>query len=516
MLTFVEPIPTNDDLDLSDVTMNDMLNIERHLRAEREQIDKYEKTGGEKLQANITCRASQSPQQFLYTFYMQSLLYEAKEYALIKWSYMWLTKSNRRNYTFFEEEAKTDHEQRLDRIQTVMKDLIVTADRTVWSCDPKEHRLHVTYEMVTRFLQGFVANEVNLSTKGTCFNECADYKSTKFEGRSEIFSYARNTGCVGNVHDCRFVESDMKVCESDYTSDRRFEYIQFESGLVYGQTGSFHAVTDVESWHRWIFWRCSYCLCLCDDISDNSDRFFSLRTVVADVQSNRVVTGLRFVKHNRVLHLQIQEGELLPQGIIDASVKWKPVDKFEVSDENVKKDVDFHMLSFEKRFIDLDEVKVENQYVVTGLRFRVVGTHLNLEAQFSKFNFESGQLIEPTKNSFWKSGGSDQPRKQLHLKNPNVSTRSNSSVPLSSDNQYIEFTNTGFKEDAAQSTVPFIDIQDVTSDPPVPLSGIGIYYKGLDGNGGFLAPKLITYDFSPNVKLPTWAIQNSPDTKSSL
>lgn len=67
-----------------------------------------------------------------------------------------------------------------------------------------------------------------------------------------------------------------------------------------------------------------------------------------------------------------------------------------------------------------------------------------------------------------------------------VSTKSSVlSIPYPSDNQFIEFTNTGFVQDAAQRTVPFIDIQDVVSDPPVPLSGIGIYYKGQDGYGGF-------------------------------
>ncbi|XP_070073239.1 uncharacterized protein [Drosophila takahashii] len=459
-------------------------------------------------QANKTCRASQSPQQFLYTLFMQNVLYEAKQYALTKWSYIVRAKSEFLDYIFFKKDAKESHENLLDLMETVTKDLMVTADRTVWRCDPKDHQLGVTYEKVTRLLQGYIANEFDLSKEQTCERECPDYKFSKDEGYSDSPFSSRHTRCSGNVYDCRFVESDMKVCESDSTSDRRYEYIQFESGLVYGQKGTSRAVTNVESWHRWIFYRCSYCLCLCDDISPNSDRFFSLRPVVADVERNRVVTGVRFVKRNRVFHLQIQEGDLLPQGVINQT-EWKPVDSFDVSSKDVKKDVDFHMLTYEKRSIDLDEVKVKNKSVVTGLRFRVDGTHLNLEVQFTEFDFESGQLIEPTKKSFWKSGGSDQPRNKLLLKNPNVSTQSNSSVPLSSDNQYIDFTNTGFKEDAAQSTVPFIDIQDVTSDPPVPLSGIGIYYKGLDGYGGFLGPKLITYDFSPYVKMPTWAIQGS-------
>lgn len=57
-------------------------------------------------------------------------------------------------------------------------------------------------------------------------------------------------------------------------------------------------------------------------------------------------------------------------------------------------------------------------------------------------------------------------------------------------------------KDAAQSTVPFIDIQEVISNPPVPLSGLGIYHKGQRGYGGFLAPKIMTYDFTPHIRVP--------------
>jgi len=67
-----------------------------------------------------------------------------------------------------------------------------------------------------------------------------------------------------------------------------------------------------------------------------------------------------------------------------------------------------------------------------------------------------------------------------------VPTRSSdSSIPYPSDNQFIEFTNTGFDQDAAQTTVPYIDIQEVVSEPVVPLSGIGVYFKGSDGYAGF-------------------------------
>lgn len=76
------------------------------------------------------------------------------------------------------------------------------------------------------------------------------------------------------------------------------------------------------------------------------------------------------------------------------------------------------------------------------------------------------------------------------------------SQPDSVHNQYLKFAPTSFDDDVAQTTVPFIDIQDVISIPSVPLAGIGIYHKGTSGYGGYLAPKIWTYDFAPHIPKP--------------
>lgn len=117
------------------------------------------------------------------------------------------------------------------------------------------------------------------------------------------------------------------------------------------------------------------------------------------------MTGLRLVKSNRIFHLQIQEGELMPRGVINqSSLEWKPVEKYNIFDRDVKKGVDYHTLSYESRSIDLDDVNTDdNSFVVTGVRFRLVGAHLNLEAYYTEFDFKTGQLIQPEINSYWKS-----------------------------------------------------------------------------------------------------------------
>lgn len=62
------------------------------------------------------------------------------------------------------------------------------------------------------------------------------------------------------------------------------------------------------------------------------------------------------------------------------------------------------MLTYDRRSIDLDDLQTdESNYAVTGVRFRLIEGHLNLQVRFSKFNFETGQLINPKENSYWKS-----------------------------------------------------------------------------------------------------------------
>ncbi|XP_068158847.1 uncharacterized protein orion isoform X2 [Drosophila tropicalis] len=458
------------------------------------------------------CLPQQSAQQFIYSLYADIALTELKGYTMMEFSWMMLRVYGKGNYTQEAELMRQNYEKRTERTLKPLREVMRRADRIVWRCDPPKHKAAVTYDEITRLLQGYIENEVDLNTDETCRETCSFYQATRSEGCFKELFCARQPKCSGRLFDCQFVDSDMWVCPAAQNSTRRYEYVEYENGRVLGQRG--HCVrgtTKVDSWWRYLFWHCSYCFCMCDEQGLKSDRFFNLRESLSDVKRNRVVTGLRFVKLNRIFHLQIQEAELLPRGAVNEStLEWRKIDSYNIFDRDVKKGVDYHTLSYESRSIDLDDIYTDdNSYVVTGVRFRVVGAHLNLEARLSELDFRTGQLIQPEVNSFWKSNDNtdvsgDDRRKKIPLSNADLPTRTiTTSIPISRHNQYIDFTYTGLDKDAAQSTVPFIDIQDVTSKPPVPLSGIGIYYKGRQGYGGFLAPKIITYDFTPHVIVPT-------------
>ncbi|XP_074100476.1 uncharacterized protein LOC141528354 [Cotesia typhae] len=51
--------------------------------------------------------------------------------------------------------------------------------------------------------------------------------------------------------------------------------------------------------------------------------------------------------------------------------------------------------------------------------------------------------------------------------------------------------------------IPFFDAQSVVSNPPSPLGGVGLFYKGTPSYGGFFAFKLISsrysYDFNSDI-----------------
>lgn len=67
---------------------------------------------------------------------------------------------------------------------------------------------------------------------------------------------------------------------------------------------------------------------------------------------------------------------------------------------------------------------------------------------------------------------------------------------MSKSNSFVAFTNSDKGLDASQTTVPFLDSQEITANPPMSLQGIGLFYKGEYGFGGFIALKIETLDYS--------------------
>lgn len=156
-------------------------------------------------------------------------------------------------------------------------------------------------------------------------------------------------------------------------------------------------------------------------------------------------------------------------------------------------------MSWQNRSVNLDEITVPPGCVVTGVRFTVVREYLNFEIRYTQFNFNTGRLYG---RSEWISNKNEKrsillldrpiPSRPYHLNN----LETKRSVPDFTINKFIKFRPSDPEKDAGQTTVPFIDKQMVRPKELTLLSGVGIYYKGLPGYGGFIAPKIFIYDIS--------------------
>lgn len=260
----------------------------------------------------------------------------------------------------------------------------------------------------------------------------------------------------------------------------------------------------VDSWWRWLFWHCSYCLCKCDQPGPKSDRYWSLKEVTSDVNNNRIITGVRFVKKNRVIAIEIEEGLALPEGGIDESTRlWKTTTNEDINvNQATRKDIDYMQMSYEQRAIDLDTLKAPDGHVITGLKFRNIGGHLNLEVKVTPIGFSTGKVKGDL--STWiandNTPATRNARTKLDILMPDIPTHFHGhSIIDSRHNQYLLFDATSADKDVMQTTIPYLDAQKVAPKTGTWLSGLGLYHKGRIGYGGYVGLSIITYDFSKHL-----------------
>lgn len=211
----------------------------------------------------------------------------------------------------------------------------------------------------------------------------------------------------------------------------------------------------------------------------------------------RIVTGVAITKINRIIQFKILERVLLPNGQVaienspyPAPREWKTATLFNISDPDVVEGVDYHQLTWKKRSVDLDTLK-DMERVVTGVRFRVVDSHIRLEVRVTDFDYQTGHLKD-LRHSKW-IGNNFRPKRQLVPVRPDLPTKTKvKAMPYLGDNVFVNFQPSDVEKDAAQSTIPFIDATPL--EAMTPLAGVGLHYKTSIGSGGFIAPKLIVFD----------------------
>lgn len=206
----------------------------------------------------------------------------------------------------------------------------------------------------------------------------------------------------------------------------------------------------------------------------------------------RVVTGVALEKRNQTFYWKIAQATLLRNGEVQSEIdNWVPVKEFNLTD--VHNDYDYHTLSWQNRSIALDTLTVPNGSVITGIRFKTSIGYLHFEIQSTKFDFVTGKLYDTFE---WISSKSSMYRDNINLDNAQLPEKNPTfSQPVWKQNLLVEFQSTDATKDTLQSTVPYIDTQLVEPSHPAPLIGVGLYYKGSDGFGGYIAPYVVPYDY---------------------
>lgn len=212
-------------------------------------------------------------------------------------------------------------------------------------------------------------------------------------------------------------------------------------------------------------------------------------------------------KQNGIIHLVIAERELLPYGQAEPNLEhsfyepWKSsYEFFSIDDSTIQENMDYVTLTYENRSINLDVVTVPKGSLVTGVRFRVTATgHITLDVRATSFDFIKGKLTDLA-NSVWVSNP-NAGQTEIILNRPSnpLNGFNELSEMNSTRNAFIKFGPTDYWSDVMQLTVPFIDTQRVEPYNPIALSGVGLYHKSISGTGGFIAPKLVVYDFEPYI-----------------
>jgi len=447
------------------------------------------------------CTMTQSPHQLMYNLYNIIALTEIKGYAMLQFSYMMLKIYNKGNFTAEAEAAKTKFEEQATEKMNSIKMVLPTMSRQYRKCDPTEHRKGETYLEVTKLLQGYIENEVDMNPSQSCKSKCSAYNYAESESCYKDLFCAKQPRCNGRIFDCQFFNADAWVCMAGNQGERRYDWVEYENGVILGEKSTCINKIKVDSWWRWLFWHCSYCLCKCDEATDDSHRYWALLEAVSNTTNNKVVTGVRFTKIGRIIYPQVQEATALPEGGIDETTRaWVAPKEIAFSDlDNLIANPNVFTMSYEKRAMDMDELQAPEGHVLTGVKLRALGGHLNLEIRVTPIKFQKGDLMAD--RSTWigndNTPATSSPRTLVPIIQPDIPTKllNRNQVDTRTD-QFIQFDATSAHKDVSQTTIPFIDAQPVTPQPGTWLSGAGLYHKGQVGFGGFVGLSVASYDYS--------------------
>ena len=156
------------------------------------------------------------------------------------------------------------------------------------------------------------------------------------------------------------------------------------------------------------------------------------------------MTGVRFVKRGKIIYPQIEQAtalmegkpnpkltnkvKLFFQGGIDETTRaWVEPNQIAYSDvKNLTKNTkNVFTMSYEQRAMDMDTLEAPEGHVLTGVKLRNIGGHLNLEIQVTPMEFTTGKVVSD--RSTWiandNTPATDVPRTLVPIIMPDIPTK---------------------------------------------------------------------------------------------
>ncbi|XP_014208044.1 uncharacterized protein LOC106639112 [Copidosoma floridanum] len=476
------------------------------------------------------CGRTETRQRYLYNFFRTYLSYETKGIVILKHAYK-LKYQNITDAKNLQENKdwKKSVRRMIKNTMKTFKIMMSRAERELWKCDPKtpvENQTFVELKLFQRVLyKGW-----DFQNFGIFNPPRRDFcpEPLKNEGAEPICKLvtcsSKQRRCT-NVVGCKALEfmKPISACILKDQSQRR-RYSSVNETYKYLSKLSFVDQIFVPSYcnensDRYLF-KSSVNTMTPDVVSTLAcDCFYRRFLIILNIDGDSVVTGVKFVLVNHTLHIQIQQGKLKPYGSIgNKSVKWKDIEPFSNYKlkiptfsrnlNNVYDTSEFYdtintvkLDWYEKRGLYLDDMDLNKNEVVVGVKFDLIYEksdyiYVNLDIMAMEFNYTTGKL-NPDKNYWWFSKKYSFNRTELKLEEYDTPTSFDDveNKPDGVPHKYVKFTPSAYSsKDAGQSTLPFIDIQPVVSDRPVPLSGISMDIKRADKSGGYLILKTKSYD----------------------
>lgn len=252
-------------------------------------------------------------------------------------------------------------------------------------CDPDQHVENKTFVRFTRIIEGYIKREDEINKEHNCDQNCdvkntKDYNCTTNTRRLRTFK-----DCDGEILMCdkHKLFNQIEYCDSTNLGLQRYQYVNLDNTVKLNDKAECNgnAIKMTKTFQKtgilkWSTSDCHYCICYYHNPNiEYPQKYISLIEEIAS--ENKVVTGLRFVKHESVVYIQIQEGEIqYGINVNSSTVVWKDNELLDPYRTYTPKESYFSLspINNERISIDLDSIVAENGFVVTG-NFNLLSLH---------------------------------------------------------------------------------------------------------------------------------------------